>query len=61
MYRLVLLAGAWFAYYFEDLSEELNDISLFVENGNPVIIIASLDDLESIGIDRNKVEFEDKD
>ena len=54
MIRVTKLHGTWYGIELSDDNEkEMDEIQGFVEQGTVCIIVDSLEDLESLGIDEN--------
>lgn len=59
MIRIVKLTGKYYGYEFNNLdnSDERENIQGFVDEGTPVILVDSLDDLESLDLIIGKDEI----
>ena len=44
MYRFVKMFGKWYGYKFEHISDEANNITQFVEDGDIVVLCSDIDD-----------------
>jgi len=60
MYRLVKMSDKWYGVEVSDLysltDDELEDISIFVGEGTPVMLVDDLSDLENIGLSADDIE-----
>lgn len=56
MYRVTKLSHAWYAKQISSVAQDEENIEVFANEGTPVIIVDSLEDLESIDIDPSEIE-----
>lgn len=57
MYRVVFMSNRFIAVKIDSAVADCTNIQTFAEEGTPVIIVDELEDLESMGIDLDDVEF----
>lgn len=55
MYRVCELSGQWYAKEIESVEDAADDITIFANEGTPVVIVRDLEDLTLFGLKRNEV------
>lgn len=50
MIRITKMGSGYYGLEIESIKEDLENIQIFVEEGTPVVLVNSLDELEDLGI-----------
>ncbi|MCL5266681.1 MAG: hypothetical protein M1469_01080 [Bacteroidetes bacterium] len=59
MIRITAMSGKFYGYEIDSIEDDAENIEEFVHTGEPVLIVESLGDAQSFGVDINVIEMVD--